>query len=81
MVDSKIIKLKNTDIRNNYSDVKGVKSYKKQYISKTALIIYKSSAFINQFNLMFLHGRMNIIHDEMLLIHWKATFLINTYYF
>ena len=53
-------------MRGNYHDVKGVKSYKKQYISKTALIIYKLTHFINYFNLMFIQGRLNATHVSLL---------------
>jgi len=53
-------------MRGNYYDVKGVKSYKKQYISKTVLIIYKLTCFINYFNLIFIQGRLNVIHVSLL---------------
>ena len=62
-------------MRGNYYDVKGVKSYKKQYISKTALIIYKLTCFINYFNLMFIQGRLNGIHVSLLNDLLKITLL------
>jgi len=46
------------------------KNYKKQYISKTTLIIYKNDSFINHFNLMFSQGKLSKIHDELLIIHF-----------